>query len=95
MNDINYKQLETINGDFNLTYDATPLQQNQDIIIRSDKGQIINNLLLGVGITKYLHGPFNYISINREIKSECKKENINVSSFQIINNELYIKSNEI
>lgn len=93
MNDINYKKLDvTPDGDFNLTDDQTTIYQNQDIIIQSDKGKIMQNLLLGVGVTKYLHGPFNIIEINRNIKTECKKDGITINNVQVINGELYIKT---
>lgn len=93
MKDISYKLQVTPDGDFDLT---ESLFQNQEIIIQSDKGKVLNDLLLGVGITKHLNGPStNLIQLNNEIKSECKKQNINIQSFQIVNGEIYIKSNEI
>lgn len=91
MRDLN-KDLTIIDGDFDLTTDKVTLQQSQDIIISSDKGKIYNNLLLGVGITKYLNGPFNIISLNADIKTECEKDGIIVYSVQIINGQIYVEN---
>lgn len=96
MKDLNYKKLDTTSdGDFNLLDDITCLQQDQDIVIQSDKGKIINNPLVGVGMFKYLNGPVSILDINKNIKTECRKEKINVQSIQIIEGNVYVKSNEI
>ena len=91
MKDIN-KILTVKNGDFDLLDDS--LFQNQDIIINCTKGNIINNLLLGVGIMKYLNGPSNLTTINKNVRTELKKDKIEVIAFNIINNEIYISSKD-
>lgn len=92
MKDINKTLAISPNGDFDLTDDNTTLFQSQDIIIQSDKGKILNSLLLGVGIMKFLNGPTDIISINRDIKSECKKDNIQVDRVQIVNGQIQVNS---
>lgn len=94
MKDLN-KTLDVKNGDFNLLNDATTLQQTQDIIINSPKGSITNSLLLGVGIFQYLNAPENIISLNSSIRSELKKDNIQVTSLVTNNGDIYIKSKNI
>jgi len=82
--------LQLKNGDFDILSDS--LLQDETSIIVSDKGQIINNLLLGVGITKYLNGPANILSIKNDIQVELKKDKIIASQIQVINGELNINS---
>lgn len=94
MKDISLK-LKTKNGDFDLLDDKNTLYQNQNVILSSDKGKIINNLLMGVGITKYLNGPINIAEINNNIKQEMIKDKINIKSINIVNGEIYIESNNV
>jgi hypothetical protein len=88
MKDINFKDLEIdeITGDFILTDDYYTIQQSSDIIINSDKGKIMNNILLGVGITKFIHSPLNQLVIKGNINSELKKEGIETIQCLVMNN---------
>lgn len=100
MRDIFYKELKTtFDGDLDIADSITTMYGDQDIIIRSNKGQNYRNLLLGVGIFKYLNGPINgseKIKLDQKIKSECKKEGIAVKSITIVdNNEFLIKSEQV
>lgn len=99
MKDINYKQLDvTSDGDFNLLNDTLTLNQDENIILNSNKGNILTNLLLGVGIFKYLNGPISgkdKINMNRDIKTELKKEGIIVHSIQTINGQIYIDASDV
>ena len=88
MQDINFKELEVdeISGDFILTEEPYTIEQTTDIIINSDKGKIMNNVLLGVGITKYINSPINQLVIKGNINSELKKEGIETVQCLIKNN---------
>lgn len=85
-------ELKIENGDFKLLAVKENLQQDENIIISSDKGKIVNNPLLGVGITKYLNGPLSILDIRAAIKNELLKDNIQVSTIEIVNGEINIKS---
>ena len=91
MKDIN-KQLAIVDGDFDLCDEPITLNQTCDIIINSDKGQVMNKLWLGVGIGKYLNGPLNQIQINNDISAELKKEGIILINLQVANNEIVVKA---
>lgn len=91
MSDLNLN-LNTKNGDFELLNSQDSLMQNENLIILSDKGKFINNLLLGVGITKYLNGPSSIVSLKANIQNELQKDGIVVKSIEVINGEIYIKS---
>lgn len=88
--DISLELKTNISGDFDLLNDNDTLLQDETIIIESNKGNIINNVLLGVGITKYLSGPINILDIKYAIKSELQKDGIIVTNTQIINGEINI-----
>ena len=91
MSDISL-ELKTKDGDFELLNSTQSLLQDQSIIIESDKGKIINDLLMGVGIIQYLNGPSQIIPLKNNIKTELKKDGINVTSIQVRNGELVIDS---
>lgn len=91
MKDIN-KELTIRDGDFDLCDEPITLNQTCDIIINSDKGQVMNKLWLGVGIGKYLNGPLNQIQINNDISAELKKEDIILTNLQVANNEIVVKA---
>lgn len=94
MKDLNYKELQIINGDFDLIDEPYCIEQNSDIIINSDKGKIFSKLLLGVGLTKYLNGVINQLVIKNNISSELKKEGIELTQCSIDNqNNILIKTN--
>lgn len=88
MQDINFKELEVdeITGDFILTEEPYTIEQTTDIIINSDKGKIMNSILLGVGITKYINSPINQLVIKGNINSELKKEGIETVQCLVKNN---------
>lgn len=83
-------ELKVKNGDFDILSDNETSQQTQNIIIVSDKGNIINNVLLGVGIQKYISGPIDILSIRKKIFDEFSKENLKIKTIEIKNGELYI-----
>jgi hypothetical protein len=84
--------LTTKNGDFILLNDSQNIEQDENIIIISNKGNIISNLLLGVGIYNYLNGPIPISEISNNIKKELTKDNIIVTSLQISGNDININS---
>lgn len=93
MKDINYRELLIYNGDFDLIDEPYCIEQNSDIIINSDKGKIFSKLLLGVGLTKYLNGVFNQLTIKNNISTELKKEGIELTQCTIDNeNNISIKT---
>ena len=83
-------ELKVKNGDFDILSDNETSQQTQNIIIVSDKGNIINNVLLGVGIQKYISGPIDILSIRKKIFDEFSKENLKIKTIEIKNGELCI-----
>lgn len=83
MKDLNYKELQIINGDFDLIDEPYCIEQSTDIIINSNKGKNYLKPLLGVGITKYLNGVINQLVLKNNISSELKKENILLTQCQI------------
>lgn len=93
MKDINFRELQIKDGDFDLIDEPQCIEQTSDIIINSDKGKIMNKLNLGVGLTKYLNSNINQLQIKNDINSELKKEKIELSSLIINNaNEISIKT---
>jgi len=93
MKDLNFRELQTKNGDFDLIDEPHCIEQTTDIIINSDKGKIMNKLLLGVGITKYLNGVLNQLVVKNNISSELKKEGIYLTQCSIDNeNNILIKT---
>jgi len=94
MQDINLI-LTLKNGDFVLADDEQTLKQSENIILSSNKGMIMPNLLLGVGIFKYLHGPAAIKQLNRSIRTEFEKDGIRVQKFNIINGQIYLETRQI
>lgn len=93
MKDINFRELQTKNGDFDLIDEPLCIEQTSDIIINSDKGKIMNKLNLGVGLTKYLNSNINQLQMKNDINGELKKEQIELTSLIIDNdNEISIKT---
>jgi hypothetical protein len=86
-------ELKTQNGDFQLLSESEALLQTEDLIIESDKGKFYNNLLLGVGITKYLNGPpVQILAIKNGIKKELIKDGILVTKIEMLNGEIHLTS---
>lgn len=83
-------ELKTNLGDFDLIDSKESLYQDENIILNSYKGNIINNLLLGVGLIRYLNGPINLTNLKYDINNEFKKDAIFVKSITIVNDEINI-----
>lgn len=91
MNDISIT-LKVKDGDFDLLESKESLYQDESIILNSSKGNIINNILLGVGVIKYLHGPIDIVKLKLDVNQEFKKDNITVTNIKIANQQIYVDS---
>ena len=87
MTDISLELQTTASGDLLLLSDSEALLQEEDIIIQSYKGQIKTNILLGVGIVRFINGPSNILNIKFAIKQELSKVGIKFQNIKIVDDE--------
>lgn len=93
--DLNFKELSVNKeGDFNLIDGIESLQQSQDIVLKSNRGNIINRLDVGVGIFKFLHSPLinSKMTLNRVVRDDFSKVGIDVKSINVVDGEIFIVS---
>ena len=81
--DIDLLNQEFTNGDFDLVENVDTLNQDENIIINIGKGQCPKDVLLGVGIAKYLNAPISMLDLSYVIRTELSKDNIRVTSVKV------------
>lgn len=75
--------IEIINGDINVDLSDS---QHIDFIVTADKGQFRQFPLVGVGLRRYINGPFNAQEIRQAIKLNLESDGYNVRKVSIANN---------